>query len=51
MPWKSSDATRFTKQADTAKKKRQWKHVANSMLRRGYSESRAIRAANTIAGR
>lgn len=51
MPWKPSDATRFTKKASTAKKKRQWSRVANSMLKQGHSESRAIRAANTIAGR
>lgn len=51
MPWKPSDAPGKTKKADTAKKKRQWAKVANSMLRRGYSESRAIRAANTVAGR
>ena len=45
------DATRFTKKAYTPKKKRQWSKVANSMLKKGYSESRAIRAANTVAGK
>lgn len=51
MPWKPSDASHKTKKASTPKKKRQWSKVANSMLRKGYSEGRAIRAANTVAGK
>lgn len=51
MPWTSRDATRFTKKARTPKKKRQFSHVANSMLERGYTEGRAIRAANAAVGR
>ena len=46
MPWRPSDATRFTKKARSAKAKRQFAHVANSMLERGYDEGRAIAAAN-----
>ena len=46
MPWSSSDASRHTRKADSAKSKRQWSHVANSMLNRGASEGSAVRAAN-----
>jgi uncharacterized protein YdaT len=48
MPWKPSDATRHTKKARSAKAKRQFAHVANSMLKRGASEGAAIRAANGV---
>ena len=51
MPWESKDAPRHTKRAKSAKAKRQWRHVANSMLERGYSEARAIRAANATVKR
>jgi uncharacterized protein YdaT len=46
MPWKSKDAKRHTKKADTPKEKRQWSIVANAMLERGSSEGAAVRAAN-----
>ena len=46
MPWKPASAKKHTKKATTPKKKRQWSKVANSMLKRGASEGRAIRAAN-----
>jgi hypothetical protein len=46
MPWKPGAAKRHTKKATTAKKKRQWSKVANSMLKRGASEGSAVRAAN-----
>lgn len=46
MPWKSKDAGRHTKKADTPKEKRQWAIVANAMLKRGASEGSAVRAAN-----
>lgn len=39
-------AQRFTKKANTAKKKRQWKHVEESALDRGASAGSAIRQAN-----
>lgn len=48
MPWNPKDAKRFTKKAKSAKKKRQWSHVADSMLKRGESEGAAIRAANGV---
>lgn len=48
MPWKPEDAKRHTKKATTPKKKRQWSHVADSMLTRGASEGAAIRAANAV---
>lgn len=48
MPWKPKDAARFTKKARSPKQKRQFAHVANAMLDRGYSESRAIRAASSV---
>ncbi len=51
MPWTAKDATRHTKKARTAKQKRQFAHVANSMLRRGASEGASIRAANAVVKR
>lgn len=50
MPWDPSDAAGFDKGASTPKKKRQWAHIANSVLRRTGSESRAIRAASSTVG-
>lgn len=46
MPWSPKDAARHTRKATSGKSKRQWSQVANSMLDRGYSEGRAVRAAN-----
>jgi len=46
MPWKPSDAFRHTHKATTAKKRRQFSHVANSILERTGDEGRAIRGAN-----
>ena len=51
MPWGASDAKRHTRKAGSAKAKRQWSHVANSMLKRGASEGSAIRAANAVVKR
>jgi uncharacterized protein YdaT len=51
MPWGAGDATRHTKRVRSAKSKRQWSHVANSMLDRGASEGSAIRAANATVKR
>lgn len=39
-------AGKFTKKANTPKKRRQWDHVYHSMLASGKSEGAAIRAAN-----
>jgi len=50
-PWAPSDATRHTKKANTAKKKRQFSHVANAVLAKTGDEGRAIREANAaVAG-
>lgn len=51
MPWTSKDASRHTKKAKSATAKRQWAHVADSMLKRGKSEGAAVRAANAIVKR
>jgi hypothetical protein len=51
MPWTPADATRHTKKATTAKKKRQFSDVANSILAKTGDEGRAIREANAaVAG-
>ncbi len=51
MLWKPSDAPRHTKKATTAKKKRQFSDVANSVLAKTGDEGRAIREANAAVGR
>ena len=51
MPWAAKDAKRHTKKAGSAKKSRQWSHVANSALERGASEGSAIRQANAVVKR
>jgi uncharacterized protein YdaT len=51
MPWTAKSARRHTRKAKSAKSKRQWAHVSNSMLERGYSEGQAIRAANSVVKR
>jgi len=48
MPWNPKDAKRHTKKAKGAKAKRQWSHVANSVLSRGGSEGSAVRQANAV---
>lgn len=48
MPWDAKDASRHTKKAKSPKAKRQWSHVANSMLQRGYPEGTAIAAASGV---
>lgn len=51
MPWEAKDAKRHTKKATSAKKQRQWGHVANDALDRGASEGSAIRQANSVVKR
>jgi len=46
MPWKMSDATRFTKKADTPSKKKQFSTVANKVLKESGDEGKAIMVAN-----
>ena len=41
-------ASRFTKAANTPKKKRTWEHVYASAKKRGASPSSAIRQANSV---
>jgi uncharacterized protein YdaT len=48
MPWSARDAKRHTKKAKSATAQRQWAHISNSMLERGYDEGRAIAAANSV---
>lgn len=46
MPWTAKDAERHTKKATTPSEKKQWAKVANSVLKDGGSDSKAIRIAN-----
>lgn len=46
MPYETKDARRHTKKAKSPVRKRQFAHVANSMLEHGASEGSAIRVAN-----
>jgi hypothetical protein len=51
MPWGPNESTKFTKKANTPKKKRQFSEVANSVLAKTGDEGRAIREANAaVAG-
>ena len=47
MPWGTKDSSRHTKKAKSAKRKRQWSKVANSILERTGDEGRAVRGANS----
>jgi uncharacterized protein YdaT len=51
MPWTKSDAKHKTHKADTAKKQRQWSHIANAALASGDSEASAIKQANAVIAR
>ena len=51
MPWTAKDASRKTKKAKSPKAKRQWSHVANSVLKRTGNEGLAIREANAVVKR
>ena len=46
MPWRMSDATRFTKKANTSAKKKQFAATANAVLSKTGDEGQAIRIAN-----
>jgi len=46
MPWRSTSARSHTRKAKSPVAKRQWAHVANSMLKGGASKGASIRAAN-----
>jgi len=51
MPWSPKDAKRHTRKATSAKKRRQFAHVANSILERTGDEGRAIRGANAAVAK
>jgi hypothetical protein len=48
VPWTPAEASRFTHKAKSPKRKRQWRDVANSMLKRTGDDGAAIRAANAV---
>lgn len=51
MPWQPEGAKRFTKKANTPKKRRQFADVANTVLAKTGDEGRAVREANSVVGR
>lgn len=48
MPWTSKESTKHTRKAKSAKSKRQWSKVANSVLARTGDDGAAIRIANGV---
>lgn len=48
MPWDPQESRRHTKKASSAISKRQWAHVANSVLAKTGDEGAAVRAANGV---
>lgn len=48
MPWKPAQAQSKSKKANTPKKRRMWRDVANSVLAKTGSDARAIRTANGV---
>lgn len=49
MPWnEDSEATKHTHKAKSAKSKKQWRRVANSVLEKTGDEARAVRTANGV---
>lgn len=48
MPWKPSDAPKKSKKAKSPKDRRQWRDVANGVLKRTGNEGLAIREANGV---
>ena len=51
MPWTAKQASSHTKKAKSAVAKRQWKDVADSVLKTTGNEGRAIREANAVVAR
>ena len=51
MPWQAKSATKFTKKAKSAKQKRQWKDIANKVLKKGGSEKSAVMQASGVVGK
>lgn len=48
MPWTARDVSKHNKSVKSPKRRRQWRDVANSILKRTGSDSRAIRGANSV---
>lgn len=46
MPWDDSDAKHSTKKANTPKKRRMWRKVANKVLHETGDDAKAKRIAN-----
>ncbi len=51
MPWTPAQAASHTHKAKTAKQKRQWRDVANAVLKKTGDEGRAVREANAVVGK
>ncbi len=51
MPWTAKDAASKTKKAKSPKAKRQWAHVADSVLAKTGDEGLAVREANSVVKR
>lgn len=52
MPWKSSDASRFSRSAgSSASLSKQWSDIANSALASGKDEGTAIKMASGVVKR
>jgi hypothetical protein len=48
MPWTPADASKKTHKAKSPKAKRQWAHVADSVLAKTGDEGLAVREANGV---
>ena len=51
MPWGPEDASKKTHKANTAKKQRQWAHIANGVLAKTGDDAKAIQEANGVIAR
>jgi len=51
MPWTAKDAPSKTRKARSKSAKRQWAHVADSVLAKTGDEARAVRTANGVIKR
>ena len=48
MPWQANDVSKHNRSVKSPKRKKEWKDVANSVLKRTGDEGRAIRSANAV---
>jgi len=51
MPWKPSQATKFTRKAKSPAAKKQFAAVANKVLQQSGDEGKAVRIANTVVAK